>query len=189
MKRSSKYISIIKSEGENEITDYVKWRQVRQELVKGIFEQAPGRLITASTATFDEFNNMKQSLSPIIELKTPSMTYGKTYILPKEEWTSDDLHNIATSDQFETCGLWMQPCPTPEKMSEEEAEQFWKFAISLNALDSNLDSIDQPDQVVGCLADGYELVWTNPPPNKKTDQIMMNIKQLCFKLGGKFEAA
>jgi len=188
IKRRAHYISIIKTEGEGEITDFGKWSQVGQELVKGIFEKAPGRLlITASTFTFKELNNMKQSFNSMIELKTPSTAYGKTYILPKEEWSSDDLHDIAASSQFETCGLWMQPCLTPGKMSEEEAEQFWKFAISLNAVDSNLDLIDQPDQVVGCLADGYEFVWTNPPPNKRTDQVMINIKQLCLKLEGKFE--
>jgi len=79
------------------------------------------------------------------------------------------LHDIAASSQFETCGLWMQPCLTPGKMSEEEAEQFWKFAISLNAVDSDLDLIDQPDQIVGSLADGYEFVWTNPKSPTKQD--------------------
>ena len=181
VKSGAKYLSIVKSSEDRGKIDFENWDRVKHELLKAVFENNSGCLVTESTYAFED-NDIERTDS----MRQVESADGRTttYVLPNEKWTEVDLRKIATSSQFELSELWMRPdldSSAAQKMTRKDAEELWLFADQLNSLDFNYDQFDQHIQMIGCLADGDQLLWTNPAP-EKVDSILQNIKELDLKI-------
>lgn len=178
VKQESNYLLLCKvCEQENEI-NLNKWNRVKHELLNKILEKNAGCLITDSKFTFTH-NNIPSSSTIKIDSST-----RRTFVLPHEHWSRDELEKVATSGQFEIGEIWMIPDMTSTSaamITALEVETFWKFAYDLDSVDSNFDKLNVQFQAIGCLSDGNLIVWTNPSP-EKIDSVVENLKKLCLEL-------
>ncbi len=166
--------------------DYDKWKRVKLYVLGGAFNSSPGSLVS-----YTRFGVYKQHFKRAGSMKVQYtfntfLDKSRMILVHKDEWTWDELVDIATESVFFSSNmLWMLP-NTDKIMSLNEAEKVDEFLCKLDSLNFDSEFLDEGEwETVGC-KNSDEMTWTNPSP-QRVDLVVDSLKKLCSEHKIEFE--
>lgn len=170
-----------------QLDDDEKWSCVKHEFFFRVLENRPACLFTNSDHSFDWCNT--KDLGSVLKKESTETCSGKTYILPKNRWTKDELKEVSSLWQLDVEDIWMRPdldANAAVEMTAEDADIFWKFYLS-KLHTGDFDLIDGNIETIGGIGDGEIIVWSNPVSPEKLDSVLADLKRLAVELEVKTE--